>query len=333
MKAMQFSAPAPIETNPLKYVELPDPEPGPGQIRIRVKACGVCHTDLHEVEGELPLPKLPLIPGHQIVGIVDKLGPGVSRFQLGTRVGVPWLYSTCGTCKYCRAGKENLCESAQFTGYHVDGGYAQYHIIHEDFAYFLPEGFPDFQAAPLLCAGVVGYRALKLSELKPGQNFGMYGFGATAHVIIQIARHWGCDVYVFTRSKKHQELALQLGAKWAGRAEDTPPAKMDSSIIFAPAGELVPQALRVLDKGGTLALAGIYMTPIPEFDYNTLLYHERTVRSVANATRQDAEELLQIAAEIPIRTEIEVLPLSEANRALQRVKESKINGAAVLEIP
>jgi propanol-preferring alcohol dehydrogenase len=333
MKAMQFSAPAPIETNPLKYVDVPDPEPGPGQIRIRVRACGVCHTDLHEVEGELPLPKLPLIPGHQIVGTVDKLGPGTSRFQLGTRVGVPWLYSSCGTCKYCRAGKENLCENAQFTGYHVDGGYAQYHVIHEDFAYFLPEGFPDFQAAPLLCAGVVGYRALKLSELKPGQNFGMYGFGATAHVIIQIALHWGCDVYVFTRSKKHQELALQLGAKWAGRAEDTPPAKMDSSIIFAPAGELVPEALRVLDKGGTLALAGIYMTPIPEFDYNTLLYHERTVRSVANATRRDAEELLQIAAEIPIHTEIEVLPLSEANTALRKVKESQINGAAVLEIP
>ncbi len=333
MKAMQFSAPAPIETNPLKYVDVPDPEPGPGQIRIRVRACGVCHTDLHEVEGELPLPKLPLIPGHQIVGTVDKLGPGTSRFQLGTRVGVPWLYSSCGTCKYCRAGKENLCENAQFTGYHVDGGYAQYHVIHENFAYFLPEGFPDFQAAPLLCAGVVGYRALKLSELKPGQNFGMYGFGATAHVIIQIALHWGCDVYVFTRSKKHQELALQLGAKWAGRAEDTPPAKMDSSIIFAPAGELVPEALRVLDKGGTLALAGIYMTPIPEFDYNTLLYHERTVRSVANATRRDAEELLQIAAEIPIHTEIEVLPLSEANTALRKVKESQINGAAVLEIP
>ncbi len=333
MKAMQFSVPAPIESEPLHYVDVPDPEPGRGQIRIRVKACGVCHTDLHEVEGEIPLPKLPLIPGHQIVGTVDKLGPGASRFKLGDRVGVPWLYSTCGKCKYCKEGKENLCENAQFTGYHVDGGYAQYHVIHEDFAYFLPEGFPDFQAAPLLCAGVVGYRALKLSELKPGQNFGMYGFGATAHVIIQIARHWGCNVYVFTRSKKHRELALELGAKWAGGAEDTPPVKMDSSIIFAPAGSLVPEALRVLDKGGTLALAGIYMTPIPEIDYNALLYHERTVRSVANATRQDAVELLKLAAEIPIHTEIQVFPLSEANKALQMVKESKINGAAVLEIP
>ncbi|GBD94985.1 alcohol dehydrogenase [bacterium BMS3Abin05] len=333
MKAMQFSSPAPIETEPLNYVDVPDPVPGSGEIRIRVKACGVCHTDLHEIEGELPLSKLPLIPGHQIVGIVEQSGVGAARFKIGDRVGVPWLHSTCGTCKYCKSGKENLCEQAKFTGYQVDGGYAQYHIIHQDFAYFLPEGFSDFQAAPLLCAGVVGYRALKLSELKPGQNFGMYGFGATAHVIIQIALHRGCDVYVFTRSREHRELALKLGAKWAGRAEDTPPVKMDSSVIFAPDGGLVPKALRVLDKGGTLALAGIYMTPIPPIDYNTLLYHERTVRSVANATREDAEELLQIAAEIPIHSEVVIFPLKEANKALRMVKESQINGACVLEIP
>lgn len=333
MKAMQFSSPAPIETEPLNYVDVPDPVPGSGEIRIRVKACGVCHTDLHEIEGELPLSKLPLIPGHQIVGIVEQSGAGAARFKIGDRVGVPWLHSTCGTCKYCKSGKENLCEQAKFTGYQVDGGYAQYHIIHQDFAYFLPEGFSDFQAAPLLCAGVVGYRALKLSELKPGQNFGMYGFGATAHVIIQIALHRGCDVYVFTRSREHRELALKLGAKWAGRAEDTPPVKMDSSVIFAPDGGLVPKALRVLDKGGTLALAGIYMTPIPPIDYNTLLYHERTVRSVANATREDAEELLQIAAEIPIHSEVVIFPLKEANKALRMVKESQINGACVLEIP
>jgi propanol-preferring alcohol dehydrogenase len=296
-----------------------------------VRACGLCHTDLHTVEGDLPLPRLPLIPGHQIVGLVEAVGQGVSRFRTGDRVGVPWLHSTCGACAYCRRGDENLCDDARFTGYHVDGGYAQYTVVSQDFAYPLPPGFSDIEAAPLLCAGVIGFRALRLSQVRPGQRLGLYGFGASAHVVIQVALHWGCQVYVFTRSEEHRRLARQLGAAWVGRAEDEPPGRLDSAIIFAPAGGLVPHALRVLGKGGTLALAGITMSTIPELDY-ALLYHERTVRSVANSTRQDAEDLLRVAAEIPIRTEVQVFPLPEANRALQLLKQGQIRGAGVLEI-
>jgi len=332
MKAMILNHPKPIEENPLELVDIPTPEPKSDEVLIQIKVCGICHTDLHTIEGELLLKKKPIITGHQVVGFVKQTGKDVKRFKPGDLIGVAWLYSTCGTCSFCQEGNENLCEKAQFTGLDVDGGYAQYMVIPEDFAYLIPNGFLEREAAPLLCAGIIGYRALRLSEIKPGQRLGLYGFGASAHVSIQVALHWGCSVYVFTRGKKHQELARKLGATWVGQAKDDPPERLHSSIIFAPAGELVLDALRVLKKGGTLALAGIYMTPIPQMDYGKYLYHERTIRSVANSTRRDGEELLKIAAEIPIHTKTQLFPLEEANQALQALKHGGINGAGVLEI-
>lgn len=323
---------APIDQNPLELVDVPKPEPGAEDVLLRIKVCGVCHTDLHTVEGELPEVKLPIIPGHQVVGVVEQKGKKASRFKEGDRLGVAWLYSSCTNCGYCTREKENLCESARFTGYHVDGGYAEYIVVPEKFVYVIPEIFSDEEASPLLCAGIIGYRALRLSEIKPGQRLGLYGFGASAHVAIQVAVHWGCSVYVFSRSEEHRKLADKLGAVWTGTSKDEPPSKVDGSIIFAPAGELVLDALRVLDKGGTVALAGIYMTPIPEMDYVKHLYHERTLRSVANATRQDGKELLKIAAEIPIETTTQMFCLEEANEALRLLKEGKINGAAILKI-
>ncbi len=331
MRAMILSRPAPIENEPLVLAEVPVPTPGPGEVRLRVRACGICHTDLHVMEGELPVRKSPLIPGHQIVGVVDAVGPGVTSPRLGERVGVPWLHSTCGACAFCTRGQENLCDDARFTGYHADGGYAEYALTRADFAYPLPETFADLAAAPLLCAGIIGFRALRLSEVRPGERLGLYGFGASAHIAIQIARHWGCEVYVFSRGEHHRRLAQELGAAWTGRAEDTPPAALDAAIIFAPAGGLVPEALRALRKGGTLALAGIYMTPLPQMDYG-LLYGERSVRSVANSTRQDARDLLRVAAEVPVRSEVEVFPLAQANHALRLLKEGKIQGAGVLDV-
>jgi propanol-preferring alcohol dehydrogenase len=292
----------------------------------------VCHTDLHLVQGEIALPRLPVVPGHQVIGRVDALGAGVTRFALGDRVGVPWLYSTCGQCDYCHRGLENLCDDALFTGQHADGGFGQYMVVPAHFAYSIPIGFPDDQAAPLLCAGIIGYRSLRLSEVQPGGRLGLYGFGASAHVTIQVAHYWGCEVYVFTRSEGHRQLARELGAIWVGGAEDTPSAKMHGSIIFAPAGGLVPEALRVLERGGTLSLAGVTMTPIPELNYDQLLYWERTVRSVANFTRQDAEELLQVAAEIPIHSTVQTFPLEAANEALLALKRSEIDGAGVLVV-
>jgi propanol-preferring alcohol dehydrogenase len=332
MRAMILQEARPAKENPLAMADLPIPEPAAGQVRLKVIACGVCHTDLHLVEGEISLPKLPIVPGHQIVGQVDALGEAVVRFELGDRVGVPWLYSTCGVCDYCQRGLENLCDNARFTGQHTDGGFAEYMVVPAEFAYPIPDGFPDEQAAPLLCAGIIGYRSLRLCEIKPGGRLGLYGFGASAHVTIQLARHWGCEVYVFTRSREHRCHALQLGAAWVGQAQDTPPAPLDSAITFAPAGWLVPEALRVLRKGGTLAINAIHMSPIPELAY-TLLYGERTVRSVANATRQDAEELLQLATEIPVHTDVVLYTLAEANVVLQRLKRSEIQGAAVLQVP
>jgi len=329
MKAQLLYSPAPIEEAPLHLAEVPLPEPGPGQVRLAVQACGICHTDLHIVEGDLSLPKLPLIPGHQVVGVVDALGPGVTRFSPGQQAGLPWLHYTCGACAACLAGKENLCEQARFTGYHVDGGYAEYVLAEQDFIYPIPAGFSAIQAAPLLCAGIIGYRALRLSEIGPGGTLGMYGFGASAHVAIQVARYWNCRVYVFTRSPEHRRLAMELGAPWTGQAQDTPPSLLDSAIIFAPAGSLVPEALRVLRKGGTLALAGITMSDIPAMPY-ALIYGERTVRSVANSTRQDAEELLHLATAIPIRTQVQTFPLDQANEALRLLKEGRIQGAGVL---
>lgn len=331
MKAMQLKQPAPIGQSPLALTELETPTPGPHQIRLKIRACGVCHTDLHIAEGDLDLPRLPTVPGHEIVGVVDAVGDGVTRHQPGDRLGVPWLYKTDQTCLYCRRDQENLCENIQFTGIHHDGGFAEYIVVDEAYAYPIPAAFSDAEAAPLLCAGVVGYRSLRRSRVQPGQRLGLYGFGASAHIIIQIARHWDCEVFVFTRSEHHREMAKKLGAVWTGGAEDDPGALMASSIIFAPAGWLVPEALRVLDKGGTLALGGIHMSDIPAMPYN-LLWHERTVQSVANSTRQDAIDFLQVAAEVPVKTEVELFELGQANETLQRLKRSEINGAAVLQI-
>jgi propanol-preferring alcohol dehydrogenase len=320
-----------VDENPLEFAEVETPTPRANEIRVRVRACGVCHTDLHTVEGEIALPKLPIIPGHQVVGVVDQVGQGATRFRVGERVGIPWLNWTDGVCAYCERGQENLCESARFTGQHVDGGYAEYTIVNENFAYKIPDVFADAQAAPLLCGGVIGYRALRLCEVQRGERLGLYGFGSSAHIVIQIARHWQCEVYVFTRSEEHRALARQLGAAWTGGAQDTPPQMLDRAIIFAPVGSLVLDALRVMRKGGTVAHAGVYSTPIPQMEYN-LLYYERVVRSVANSTRRDAEEWLHVAAEIPVRTEIEMFPLREANRVLQMLKASRIKGSAVLQI-
>jgi len=332
VKAMLLEFPGPIASSPLKPVELPPPVPGPGQVLIQVSYCGVCHTDLHTVEGELPLERLPVIPGHQVVGQVVDQGPGVMRFQPGDRVGLAWLFKTCGTCRFCLAGQENLCESAEFTGLHRDGGFAEQVVAEADFVYPLPDEFPGENAAPLLCAGIIGYRSLRLSGIKPGGRLGLYGFGGSAHIAIQVARYWDCEVLVFTRSPGHQELARKLGASWVGQAQDTPPAKLDAAIIFAPAGNLVPEALRVLERGGTLALAGIHMSPIPSLDYQKHLYFEKTVRSVTASTRQDGRELLELAAKIPLRPQVQLFPLEEANQALELLKAGKIDGAAVLAI-
>ncbi len=328
---MVLEGPAPVTESPLKLREVPKPESAERQIRVAVRCCGVCHTDLHTVEGELKLPKLPLIPGHQIVGIVEARGAGALKFREGDRVGVPWLFRTDGTCRYCLTGQENLCNRAEFTGLNADGGYADYVVVDEDFAYRLPFAFDDAHAAPLLCAGVIGYRSFRLSGAKRGDRLGLYGFGASAHIVLQFARHQGCDVYVFSRGEAHRRMALTLGAVWAGDAKDAPGEKLDAAIIFAPAGSLVPLALRASRKGATVALAGITMSPIPQLDYE-LLYEERALRSVANSTRQDVEEFLELAAEVPVTTEITEFALEDANLALQELKNSEINGAGVLRV-
>jgi alcohol dehydrogenase, propanol-preferring len=331
MKACVLPKPAPIEKNPLEYAEVPTPQPAKGEVLVRVRYCGVCRTDLHVIEGELPQRKSPVIPGHQVVGVVEGLGDSASRFPIGARVGIAWLHRTDGVCEYCRSGAENLCDNPAFTGYTVDGGYAERIVAPEDFVYSLPDAFLDEQAAPLLCAGIIGFRSLRLSGVKPGGRLGFYGFGAAAHVAIQVARHWNVEVYASTRDVRHQRLALELGAKWAGDTFAEPPVKLDAAIVFAPAGEIVPAALKALRKGGSLVLGGIHMSPIPSFDYD-LLYQERVIRSVANNTRQDGGDFLRIAAEIPIRTHVQLFPLREANRALNALKNDAIPGAAVLKI-
>ena len=330
MKACLLHSPAAVDTSPLDFTDAPRPEPSPGEILVRVSMCGVCRTDLHVVEGELPPRKSPLIPGHQVVGVVEKLGEGARRFQLGARVGIAWLHHTDQSCEYCHAGTENLCDHPDFTGYTVDGGYAEYALAAEDFVYGIPENFSDDAAAPLLCAGIIGFRSLRLSGVQRGGRLAFYGFGAAAHVAIQVARHWGVEVYACTRGAKHQQLARALGAVWAGEAAAEPPRKLDAAILFAPAGELVPPALRALKKGGVLVLGGIHMSPIPSIDYN-LLYQERVIRSVANNTRADGEDFLRVAAEIPVRTQVTIFPLREANRALQDLKGDRVNGAAALD--
>ncbi len=329
MRAWLLREPRPVGEGPLVEVEMAPPGLGEHDLLIRVGVCGVCHTDLHIVEGDIELPKLPVVPGHQVVGRVERVGRSASRFVLGDRVGVAWLNWACGQCEYCRRGQENLCDYARFTGYHVDGGYAEYQVTDERFVYAIPDAFSDEQAAPLLCAGVIGYRALKLAGGTDIKRLGLFGFGASAHIAIQIARYWGIESYVFTRSPEHRELATELGAVWTGAAGEDPGARMDSSIIFAPAGQLVPEALKSLRKGGTLVLAGIHMTRIPQFDYS-LLWGERVIRSVANATREDAEEMLALAAKIPVHTEVETFPMAQANETLQKLAKSEIRGAAVL---
>ena len=330
MRALVLSAAAPIESAPLRLEARATPAPGPREILVRVSACGVCRTDLHIVEGDLPLVRSPIVPGHQVVGRVERAGAAARRFRIGDRVGIAWLRRTCGVCDACRRGRENLCEGAEFTGYHADGGFADYAVAPEAFAYAIPPIFADGEAAPLLCAGIIGYRALKLAEVAPGGRLGIYGFGASAHVTLQVARARGCDVFVCTREPSHRELARRLGATWVGDVGDPMPAKADGTIIFAPAGELVPTALRNLARGGTLALAGIYMTPVPSLDYERDLFYERTVRSVTANTRADGEELLAEAARIPIRPATTTFPLAEANRALALLKRGGFAGAGVL---
>lgn len=334
MKAFVLEKPKPVEERPLSLAEIEIPTPKESELLIKVLACGICRTDLHVCEGELAPRLEKVIPGHQIVGKIVEKGNKVKNFEIGKRVGVAWLNRTCGRCKYCLRKQENLCESADFTGWTVDGGFAEYTVAPADFTYRLPEDFPDLQAAPLLCAGIIGYRALRLTGIENWENanLGIYGFGAAGHVCIQIAKSRGAKIYVATRDReRHQKLAEELGADWVGDTLAIPPVKLDSAIIFAPAGELIPVGLKALDKGGSLVLGGIYMSPIPEFEYN-LLYGERIIRSVANNTRQDGHEFLQEAARIPIQTHIETFPFEKANEALIALKDDAIRGAAVLVI-
>ena len=332
MDAMVLNESGPIERAPLRREEWPDPQPGPGEVRLRVECCGVCRTDLHVIEGDLPQHKRPIIPGHQIVGLVDRLGDGCRRLRVGQRVGVAWLRHTCGVCPFCRAGRENLCEQSLYTGYDADGGYAQYAVGPEEFVYEIPAGFEAVQAAPLLCAGLIGYRALRRSNLRPGGRLALYGFGSAAHIVLQIALQRGCDVYVVSRAPQHVELARALGARWAGTDAADMPVRADSAIIFAPAGELIPPALEHLEKGGTLALAGIHMSPTPPLDYTRHLFYEREIRSVTANTREDARELLAEAAQIPIRAHVVRYGLADANQALLDLKADRISGTAVLDV-
>jgi alcohol dehydrogenase, propanol-preferring len=330
MRAMSLAGPAPVESAPLRCEFRAAPSPGPDEVLVRVIACGVCRTDLHIVEGDLPLVRSPVVPGHQVVGRVEAMGSQARRFRAGDRVGIAWLRRTCGTCEACRRGRENLCERSEFTGYHADGGFADYAVAPEAFAYALPPVFGDAEAAPLLCAGIIGYRALKRSEVPPGGRLGIYGFGASAHVTLQVARARGCEVFVCTREASHRALARELGATWVGDIGDTMPAKADGTILFAPVGDLVPVALRNLARGGTLALAGIYMTPVPSLDYERDLFYERNLRSVTANTRADGEELLAEAARIPIRPATTTFPLEDANQALALLKRGGFAGAGVL---
>lgn len=331
MKAMVLSQPAEIDTSPLVQSEVEIPELAVDEVLVEVIACGICRTDLHVIEGELQ-PKLPgVIPGHQVVGRIVRAGAKAKKFAVGTRVGIPWLHRTCGQCEFCTRGKENLCPNALYTGWTVNGGYAEYLAAPEQFAYPIPERFSALQAAPLLCAGIIGFRSLRLAELQSGDRLGIYGFGAAGHVCIQVARYWGIKVVVSTREEKHRKLASELGAEWVGGAYDDPPVTLNAAIVFAPAGELVPAALKNLKRGGTLVLGGIYMSPIPSFSYD-LLYWERKIRSVANNTRQDGFDFLAVAAKIPIHTETQLFPLDHANEALQSLKRDGIRGAGVLRV-
>ncbi len=314
---------------PLRSAELPFPQTGAGQVLIRVRACAVCRTDLHIADGELNGSKLPLIPGHEIIGVVEKIGEGVNRFKVGDRVGVPWLGWTCDVCEFCRSGRENLCDQARFTGYTLDGGYAEYAVADARFCFAIPDSYSDTEAAPLMCAGLIGYRSLV--KAGDGKRLGIYGFGAAAHIIAQVAKYQSREIYAFSRpgDDAAQKFALGLGAVWAGSSSELPPVKLDAAIIFAPAGELVPQALRALKKGGTVVCGGIHMSNIPSFPYS-VLWQERSICSVANLTRRDGEEFLPLAARIPVRVEVQTFPLEQANEALEKLRSGNIIGAAVL---
>jgi alcohol dehydrogenase, propanol-preferring len=325
MRAMLFEK----THQPLRMAEVPIPKPGVGQVLVRVRACAVCRTDLHVVDGELSMPKLPLIPGHEIVGIVEEKGTGVDRFKIGDRVGIPWLGWTCGICSYCVGGHENLCDQARFTGYTIDGGYAEYTVADQRFCFAIPDSYGDAEAAPLLCAGLIGYRSLV--KAGNGKRLGIYGFGAAAHIVAQVARYQKRDIYGFTRSgdEEAKKFALALGAVWAGGSNELPPVKLDAAILFAPVGELVPQALRALAKGGIVVCGGIHMSDIPSFPYE-ILWEERSICSVANLTRRDGEEFLALAPKVPVRTKVQTFPLEEANVALNQLRSGKVQGAAVL---
>jgi propanol-preferring alcohol dehydrogenase len=316
---------------PLEVVDLPIPEPGPGQLLVRVNACGVCRTDLHIVDGELAVPRLPLVPGHQIVGIVERIGDGVASHAPGTRVGIPWLGWTCRTCRFCTSGRENLCEQARFTGFHIDGGFAEYAVADARFCFLIPEGYPDLQAAPLLCAGLIGYRALRMAG--NARTIGFYGFGSAAHIIAQVARHQGRRILAFTRpgDAEAQAFALELGAAWAGDSTAPSPEPLEAAIIFASDGSLVPKALRDTIRGGTVVCAGIHMSDIPSFAYRDL-WEERSIRSVANLTRQDAVEFLELAPKVPVKTTVTVFPLEQVNEALSRLRSGALVGAVVLSL-
>jgi propanol-preferring alcohol dehydrogenase len=326
---MVLRQPGPAEADHLRAALRPVPVPGAGEVLLKVQACGVCHTDLHLVEGEIDAPRLPIVPGHQVVATVEKGGPGTARFAAGTRVGVAWLHHACGVCAACRRGDENLCDAARFTGYHVDGGYAEYLVAPEAFVHPLPEAFDAVTAAPLLCAGIIGHRALRLSGAAAGERVALFGFGASAHLTLQMARWRGCVVDVFSRSQEHRRLALSLGAAWAGQAGETPPAMADRAILFAPAGRLIPAALSILRPGGTLVIAVIHLDVVPEMDYS-LIFQERVVRTVTASTRRDGGEFLRDAAAAGIRVEAEAFPLDEAGRVLGLLKSGRLRAAGVL---
>lgn len=319
-----------IATKPLSVEDVERPAVGRSDLLVKVEACACCRTDLHVVEGDLSPLRLPVIPGHQVVGTVAAASEEAARFRIGDRVGIAWLRHVDGTCRFCLTGRENLCPNAEFTGYSRNGGYAEYAVVDQDFAYDLSSGLSAAEAAPLLCAGIIGFRALKRSGIRPGQRLGIFGFGSSAHITIQVALHWRCSVYVATRSPNHQRLAREMGAHWVGDSSDIPRDCLDAAVLFAPVGDLVPVALGALTRGGTLALAGIHMSDIPAMSYQDSLFYERTLNSVTNNTRQDGRELLALAAEIPIRTVVQTFPLSQVNDALQALKQDRVNGTAVI---
>lgn len=330
MDAWWVERPGPIDEGPLRRGKLPEPEPGPGEVRVRVSACGVCRTDLHLAEGDLVPHRPRTTPGHEVVGTVDRLGPDAHRFELGERIGIAWLRHTCGECRFCVRGDENLCVAPRFTGWDEPGGFAELAVVDERYAYRLPDVFDDVTAAPLLCAGIIGFRALRRAELRPGGRLGIYGFGASAHLAAQVALHEGAEVYVMTRSAEARRLAAELGAVWTGAADEPPPQPLDAAILFAPVGHLVPPALEALDRGGILAIAGIHLSDVPTLDYQRHLFQERQLRSVTANTRDDGEQFLRIAAQVPLRPTVTSYAFDQVDRALSDLAADRVDGAAVI---